>query len=313
MPPTLDLVARVETGTAHSALTNVARVVEAVMPDPDLANNEARAAVAVSAMRLTKTADAPAYLDVGDVITYTIIASNAGSQVQTDLALFDSLPAGLNVVPDSLVISLMPESGGGHSILPGTGGTVTQVEENGTNFYVHTFTGIGGHAFIPPPEISSVEVLVVAGGGGGAGSTGNAGRGGGGAGGVVHAQAFAVTGGTYSVVVGAGGAGGASGGQSGFTGQNSSFATLVALGGGGGGNLFLNGGAGGSGGGAGVNNSGYVGGVRLATRFGIGRIRSEWRRPRSVPGGGGRGWRRRRGSRGRHGQRHNRRRRRGRP
>jgi uncharacterized repeat protein (TIGR01451 family) len=259
----LELVATIETGTAHAALTNMARVVDAGMPDPDLSNNEARAAVAVSAMRLIKTADAPAYLDVGDIITYTIVASNAGSQIQTELSLTDALPAGLNLVPDSLVLSLVPESGGGHSILPGTGGTITQIEENGTNYFVHTFTSLGSSSFIPPPEIDSVEVLVVAGGGGGAGSTGNAGRGGGGGGGVVHTQAFAITGGTYTVVVGAGGAGGAAGGQSGFNGQSSQFGSLLALGGGGGGNIFLNGSAGGSGGGAGVNNSGHIGGAGL--------------------------------------------------
>ncbi|MDY0149001.1 MAG: SdrD B-like domain-containing protein, partial [Kiritimatiellia bacterium] len=258
---TLDLVARVEPGTAHTVLTNVAQVTAADMPDPNLANNDSFATVSVSALRLVKTAEAPAYLDVNDVITYMIVASNAGSQIQTALQLSDPLPEGLNLVPGSLSLALIPESSGGYTIQPGSGGTITQIEENGTNFYLHTFTGIGSHSFTPPPEISSVEVLVVAGGGGGAGSTGNAGRGGGGAGGVVHETAVAISSETIAVGVGAGGAGGASGGQSGFNGQNSTFGSLEARGGGGGGNLFLNGNAGGSGGGAGINNSGYLGGT----------------------------------------------------
>jgi len=75
-----------------------------------------------------------------------------------------------------------------------------------------------------------VEVLVVAGGGGG----GKNGGGGGGAGGVIHNLALPVEAGAYPVTVGAGGAGSATNFVPASNGQNSSFASITALGGGGG-------------------------------------------------------------------------------
>ncbi len=260
---TLQLTAQVDSETMDTAITNTAAVVNADRSDPNLDNNDASAVVTVSALRLTKESSAPDYISVGDTVTYTVEARNVGSQVQTDIVLTDFLPAGLNVVPDSLSITLVPATGVGVTIPPGRGGLLSLIEENGTNYYVHAYANEGSFTFTPPPEISSVEVLVVGGGGGGAGSTGTSGRGGGGAGGLVYTQSFAVTPRAYAVVVGAGGAGGSAGGQSGFNGVNSEFDTLVARGGGGGGNVFQDGNNGGSGGGAGVNNSGYSGGIGL--------------------------------------------------
>ena len=110
--------------------------------------------------------------------------------------------------------------------------------------------------FNVPVGKTSVDVLVVAGGGGGAsgGPTGagdGAGAGGGGAGGLIFKPGFPVTpGGTVSVTVGCGG-GNAS------TGQDSVFGTLTAKGGGGGGGVPRgSGGSGGSGGGGGAGNGG---------------------------------------------------------
>lgn len=118
------------------------------------------------------------------------------------------------------------------------------------NFVVHSFTSSG--TFVPPPGVSSVDVLTVAGGGGGGTSRGfgTAGAGGGGAGGLVYRTGFAVSG-SVAVTVGAGGAAGAgAANQSGGNGGNSTFGSLTALGGGGGIGGNGQGNAGGSGGGS---------------------------------------------------------------
>ena len=127
-----------------------------------------------------------------------------------------------------------------------SGGTVTM---NG-GYIVHTFTNVGTTTFsVSAP--GSVELLVVAGGGGGGRFAG-----GGGAGGLIYSSAFAVTGGDYTVTVGAGGAGSTVNNTVGARGANSVFGTLTAFGGGGGGSRLQggnysgqNGAAGGSGGG----------------------------------------------------------------
>ncbi|MDP3517511.1 MAG: hypothetical protein Q8S94_10135, partial [Pseudohongiella sp.] len=147
--------------------------------------------------------------------------------------------------------------------LRGTGGTVTTPGTGpAAGYIVHTFTGNG--TFVPPPGVTSVDVLVVAGGGGG-GRGGSSTGGGGGAGGFVDSTNVAVAG-SVNVVVGSGGAGGTGGNNvaaKGTNGNPSSFGALTATGGGGGGagnntvQTERNGNAGGSGGGggAGDNNS----------------------------------------------------------
>jgi len=106
-----------------------------------------------------------------------------------------------------------------------------------------------------PAGVTSIEVLVVAGGGaGGAGGTGNPyGGGGGGAGGVIYNASFPVTPTTvYTVTVGAGGSAASASGTpaSGSAGNNSVFGSLTAIGGGYGANYTnQTGGTGGSGGG----------------------------------------------------------------
>ena len=90
--------------------------------------------------------------------------------------------------------------------------------------------------FSVPTGITTVDVLVVAGGGQGARAHGSTGVGGGGAGGLIFRPGFPVTpGGTVSVTVGCGADGGAgtgSGTTQGSKGQNSVFGTLTAIGGG---------------------------------------------------------------------------------
>lgn len=138
-----------------------------------------------------------------------------------------------------------------------TGGTVTDITQDGINYRVHTFTSNGTFEVTLGGE---VEYLVVGGGGGGgAGIFSPWGVGGGGAGGFVE-NIFKVIPNTFSVVVGDGGATQTSEGQKGNPGSNSSVFGVIALGGGGGqGNWSFNnrddGGSGGGGatsGGAGL-------------------------------------------------------------
>lgn len=147
-----------------------------------------------------------------------------------------------------------------------TGGTITTA--NGYN--IHSFTTSG--TFTCPVAITSVEYLVVGGGGAGGGSMGS----GGGAGGMRTGTGFAIITTPYTITVGAGGTGVA--GNAGNPGGNSIFSTITSLGGGGG-TYYTGGanpgGAGGSGagghfggaGGAGTGGQGNNGGAGLASYY----------------------------------------------
>jgi hypothetical protein len=127
-----------------------------------------------------------------------------------------------------------------------TGGTVT----TSGGYTIHTFTQSG---LFVPTEALTVDYLIV--GGGGAG--GHAYGGGGGGGGFrtsIGGTPLTLTANTqYPAIVGAGGVGGYN--TWGGSGQNSSFASITAIGGGGGGGNSDNGLAGGSGGGGGGNTT----------------------------------------------------------
>ncbi|MFA5106294.1 MAG: glycine-rich domain-containing protein, partial [Candidatus Micrarchaeia archaeon] len=135
---------------------------------------------------------------------------------------------------------------------PATGGTISSITVNGTNYTLHTFTS--GGTFTASTSMN-VEALIVA-GGGGAGSTHG---GGGGGGGLIYNSSIPVSAQGYSIVVGSGGSGGASGAaNNGNSGTGSSFAGLSAIGGGAGHAGYTNPGAGsngGSGGGGGASTS----------------------------------------------------------
>lgn len=102
----------------------------------------------------------------------------------------------------------------------------------------------------PPVLPSSVDYLLVAGGGAGSGAAG------GGAGGLLAATGYAITNGTYAVTIGAGGA------TTAASGSNSVFGAITAWGGGGGTYGVANGGGTGNGGsGGGLSYFGTAGGV----------------------------------------------------
>jgi len=147
-----------------------------------------------------------------------------------------------------------------------TGGTLTEYGD----YFVHTFTGDGCFTVTKATPSSTVDYLVVAGGGGTGGSAGNS-AGGGGAGGFRESYSAPVSGcytasplatptgipittTSYPITVGAGGATSTSPIESpGTNGSNSVFSTITSAGGGyGGGPAVPNsGGPGGSGGGGG--------------------------------------------------------------
>jgi len=162
-----------------------------------------------------------------------------------------------------------------------TGGTIT----TDGDYKVHRFTSSG--TFEVTAGSGDVWYLVAAGGGGaGRSQTGNGGNGGGGAGGYRSNDAYdyAVTVGSYSVVVGAKGLGATTNNTQGGDGSASSFDVISCTGGGGGGGPFTgagrNGGSGGASaqagsvGGTGVSGEGNAGGISAGNK-------------NAAPGGGG--------------------------
>ena len=169
-----------------------------------------------------------------------------------------TVSSNLTVSGDATVSSNLTVSG---LLTSASGGTETQITDQGISYKVHSFTSTGTTQ-ITVDKAGFFECLVVA--GGGAGGRSNAAGGGGG--GVVIQRVFVHTG-TYDVVVGAGNTNGvrdprdgnANGGTYptrtyseypiGYRGENSSVFGLLAIGGGNGGGDDYSGIDGGSGGG----------------------------------------------------------------
>jgi hypothetical protein len=128
---------------------------------------------------------------------------------------------------------------------------------------IRSYTTTGTSTWIAPLGVTSINYLVVAGGGAG-GSAGptmyDSGSGGGGAGGVANGSLTIIPGTSYTLTVGTAGSG-SSGRTRGANGSNSVFATITAIGGGGGspGAAGNDGAAGGSGGGSSVSGAGGAG------------------------------------------------------
>ncbi|MBJ7472396.1 MAG: DUF11 domain-containing protein, partial [Solirubrobacteraceae bacterium] len=88
-----------ERSAAESPVDNVARVTSSVF-DPDPADNLSTASTAVGPaadLRLSKTVD-QATANVGDVLTYTLTATNDGPSTATGATITDTLPTGLQIV-----------------------------------------------------------------------------------------------------------------------------------------------------------------------------------------------------------------------
>jgi parallel beta-helix repeat protein len=161
---------------------------------------------------------------------------------------------------------------------------VTKITTTDGAYTVDSYIGDGTTTWTVPAGVTSVEYMVIAGGGsGGNGGTGAAG-GGGGAGGVRYGTLAVTPGAVLSIVVGLGGT---IGSYHGNKGANSVFSSITSIGGGyggagtdiGGENLHY-GGPGGSGGGAG----GKIGGLGGAGTTGQGYAGGN--KSGSVDGGG---------------------------
>ena len=167
----------------------------------------------------------------------------------------------------------------GYTTNTGTGGTITTIIINGTNYTVHTFTSNGTFT---SSFNGTAEVLVVAGGAGGS-------SGGGGAGGLIYNSSYSIMSQSYNITIGNGGNGGVAASTMGANGATSSFATLTAVGGGGGAYTQLNGSTGGSGGGGGsVGNWDTYGGNGTSNQGNSGGGNNGFRAG-PYPGGGGGG------------------------
>jgi len=244
-------------------------------------------------------------------ISLTVVAQDPESAANCTFELQSgSLPAGLSLTQSG--------SDGGTAIISGnasavgsdtTSSFVLRAVDNASNttsrsFSItvqapkfQTFTSSG--TFSVPTGVSSVDALVVAGGG-----IGKHFGGGGGAGGLIFMPGFPVTpGGTVSVTVGDGGTAETAWPSAGppstaGNGQDSVFGTLTAKGGGaGGGYPGRPAGDGGSGGGAAVDNPGGQGGATQPTQpddsgaYGFGNAGGNSPGPNSsnAAGGGGAG------------------------
>ena len=170
-----------------------------------------------------------------------------------------TLPTGLSLNTSTGAITGTPSAGNNNTLTfratDSNGGTQDKNLSIGT-LVVASFTSSG--SWVAPAGVSSVNALVVAGGGGG-GNGSYGGHGGGGAGGVRYVTSQAVTPGTtYTVTIGAGSGAGSSG-------SPTSFGSLISCTGGGrgGGNSTTNNNDGGQtaqnggSGGGGAGDSGF--------------------------------------------------------
>jgi uncharacterized repeat protein (TIGR01451 family) len=95
---TLELLARVNTGTSGSAIVNTAAITATNLPDPRSDNNSDTLAVRVQSADLSvmKTALA-SRVNAGDPAHFQITVRNAGPDAASHVALMDILPAGLRL------------------------------------------------------------------------------------------------------------------------------------------------------------------------------------------------------------------------
>ena len=94
---TLTLVVSVNPGT-NFGLSNTATVT-ASTSDPNIVNNTATAQTNVLLLSLTKSVNPPTYSKVGDVLTYTLIATNNSSVTMTNVSINDPALGSLSCTP----------------------------------------------------------------------------------------------------------------------------------------------------------------------------------------------------------------------
>ena len=102
----MTLWARV-TAPQGSGVTNESRIVHSDLADRQPTNDAAQAAVFVSVLRVSKTADTD-FVGPGSNITYTIVVSNAGASTQSGVTVQDAVPAGTHFATGSVSIAFDP-------------------------------------------------------------------------------------------------------------------------------------------------------------------------------------------------------------
>ena len=139
------------------------------------------------------------------------------------------------IEPEGATTTLTVGEAGGDLVI-GADSLKANTLKSRTNPTVTSFTTVETTSWTAPAGVTSVEYLVVAGGGSGGGNTGGAdGSGGGGGAGGYRAGTLAVVPATsYTVTVGAGGVAGSPGGTD-MQGADSVFSTITSAGGGAGG------------------------------------------------------------------------------
>lgn len=100
----LEITAQAPTSIVNRLVTNRAVILTSQAADGNRLNNTGEAVVAVSALRLSKSANPPSLVQPGEVIGYTIVVSNAGGAVHSNVALIDYLPTGVAYVAASSLI-----------------------------------------------------------------------------------------------------------------------------------------------------------------------------------------------------------------
>lgn len=95
---TLLITATVATGAVNTLITNKSAITSSGVADGNTANNTGTAVIAVSSLRIFKSSSVTNQVFPGSNITYTIVVTNAGSLVQTNVVVTDPIPTGATYV-----------------------------------------------------------------------------------------------------------------------------------------------------------------------------------------------------------------------
>ena len=104
----LDVSVTVDVGTLGTVITNVAAVSAQDLPDPVSSNNSASVRIYVPPLVLYKTVSPTGMVQLGDTLTYTVVATNIGPWAHTNVMIEDVLPAGTVFVPGSVALTPYP-------------------------------------------------------------------------------------------------------------------------------------------------------------------------------------------------------------
>jgi len=104
----LEVSVTVDAGTLGTVITNVATVSAQDLPDPVSSNNSASVRIYVPPLVLYKTVSPTGMVQLGDTLTYTVVATNIGPWAHTNVVIEDVLPAGTVFVPGSVALTPYP-------------------------------------------------------------------------------------------------------------------------------------------------------------------------------------------------------------